>query len=192
VLGIFGTGRQAEAHIAVLPRVRNFQKALVVGTSLAKARDFAKTVSVRYAIDIEVVDAKTCVTGSDVVCTCTSSTEPLFSGDWVRPGAHFNLIGTYQPHAREVDSMTLQVARVFVDSYAAALAEAGDILIPLRAGDITRQHIRGDLHELASGAKPGRVNSEDVTVFKSLGLALEDLVTARLVLPFLSGNHRTE
>jgi ornithine cyclodeaminase/alanine dehydrogenase len=192
VLGIFGTGRQAEAHIAVLPRVRNFQKALVVGTSLAKARDFAKTVSVRYAIDIEVVDAKTCVTGSDVVCTCTSSTEPLFSGDWVRPGAHFNLIGTYQPHAQEVDSMTIQRARVFVDSYAAALEEAGDILIPLRACDINREHIRGDLHELTSGAKPGRLNAEDVTVFKSVGLALEDLVTAKLVLPFLLSNSRTD
>jgi ornithine cyclodeaminase len=191
VLGIFGTGRQAEAHLAVLPRVRNFQKVLVVGTSVAKARDFAKAVSVRYAIEAEPADAKTCVTASDVVCTCTSSTEPLFSGEWVRPGGHFNLIGTYQPHAREVDSMTIKAARVFVDSRATALEEAGDILIPLRAGDITCEHIRGDLHELTSGAKPGRVNAEEVTVFKSVGLALEDLVTAKLVLPFLLGNNRS-
>jgi ornithine cyclodeaminase len=84
-----------------------------------------------------------------------------------------------------MDSMTLQAARVFVDSYAAALAEAGDILIPLRAGDITREHIRGDLHELTSGAKPGCSNAEGVTVFKSVGLALEDLVTAKLVLASL-------
>jgi ornithine cyclodeaminase len=93
-----------------------------------------------------------------------------------------NLIGAYQANAREVDAITIQRARVYVDLYAAALEEAGDILIPLRAGEIEREHIRGDLHELLSGATDGRSNADDITVFKSVGCALEDLVTAKLLL----------
>ncbi|HZD93390.1 MAG TPA: hypothetical protein VE133_03995, partial [Candidatus Sulfotelmatobacter sp.] len=94
---------------------------------------------------------------------------------------HLNLIGAFQPHTREVDDETVRRARVVVDTYEGALAEAGDLLIPIRNGTIARAHIVADLHEIASGKKIGRNSAEDVTVFKSVGCAVEDLVTAQLV-----------
>jgi len=181
-LGVFGTGRQAEAHLAMLPRVRRFQRILVAGTNATKTEAFALRMRERFRREIEAADAETCARSSDVICTCTSSVEPLFRGELVRPGTHVNLIGTFQPCAREVDSALIRRARVFVDTYEAAFAEAGDILVPLHAGEIGRQHVLGDLHELLSDIKPGRGSRNDIKVFKSVGCALEDLVTAKLAL----------
>lgn len=182
ILGIFGTGRQAAAHVAVLPMVRRFQRILVSGRTQYKANEFADLMRALHGFDIEAVDPRTCAASSDVICTCTSSVEPLFAGELIRPGTHLNLIGTFQPNAREVDSVTIRRARVFVDTHECAFTEAGEILIPLSSGEIRQEHIRGDLHELVTTKKPGRVSREDVTLFKSVGCALEDLVAARLVL----------
>ncbi len=117
---------------------------------------------------------------SDVLCTCTTANEPLFDGRLLRPGTHLNLVGTFQDRTREVDDETVKRARVVVDTYEGAMAEAGDLLIPLRNGVIARDHILADLHELASGRKTGRTAPDDITLFKSVGCALEDLVTAML------------
>jgi ornithine cyclodeaminase len=133
------------------------------------------------SIPIEAVDAFTCAAQSDVICTCTNAHTPLFDGNLLRPGTHLNLIGTFQPQAREVDSITIQRAQVVVETYEGALAEAGDLLIPISEGLITREHVRADLHELVSGKKTARRSREDITVFKSVGCALEDLVTAELL-----------
>ena len=181
-LGIFGTGRQAEAHLAMLSRKRSFRRILVTGTSPAKTAVFARRMRERWGCEVDLTDAESCVRNSDVICTCTSSVEPLFRGELVRPGTHLNLIGTFQAHACEVDSALIRRARVFVDTYEAAFAEAGDILVPLRAHEIGREHVLGDLHELVTGVKPGRISRDDITVFKSVGCALEDLVTAKLAL----------
>lgn len=181
-LGVFGTGRQSEAHLTMLLRVRRLKRILVVGTSATKTEAFAERMLQQCECEIKASDAETCAVNSDVICTCTSSIEPLFRGGLVRPGTHVNLIGAFQPHAREVDSALIRRARVFVDTYEAAFAEAGDILLPLHAGEIGRDHILGDLHELVSEAKPGRRSRDDITVFKSVGCGLEDLVTAKLAL----------
>jgi ornithine cyclodeaminase/alanine dehydrogenase-like protein (mu-crystallin family) len=185
VLGVFGTGRQAAAHIAVLPLTRHFQRILVSGSSLEKARAFANRMRALHGFDVSATDAATCASSSDVICACTSSAEPLFSGELLRPGTHLNLIGTFQAHAREVDSVAAQRSRVFVDTYDGAFAEAGDILMPIQSGEISREHLRGDLHELVTGKKPGRTGSDDITMFKSVGCALEDLVAAKLVMKAL-------
>src|SRR5437660_8846088 len=132
---------------------------------------------------VESVDAQTCATQSDVLCTCTTSPVPLFDGNLLRPGTHLNLIGAFQPHAREVDSRTVQRAHVIVDTYDGALAEAGDLLIPIKEGIISRDHIAADLHELLTGKKPGRTSASEITLFKSVGCALEDLITAELLEP---------
>jgi|SRR5215469_1504645 len=181
-LGIFGTGRQAEAHLAMLSREGRFRRILVTGRSATKTSAFARSMQKRCECKIDSVDAETCAASSDVICACTSSVEPLFQGDLVRPGAHLNLVGTFQPNAREVDADLIRRARVFVDTYDAAFAEAGDILVPLHAGEIGREHVLGDLHELVTGSKLGRIGRDDITVFKSVGCALEDLVTAKLAL----------
>jgi ornithine cyclodeaminase/alanine dehydrogenase-like protein (mu-crystallin family) len=134
-----------------------------------------------HSMKIEAVDAETCARESDVLCTCTTSGVPLFDGWWVRPGTHLNLVGAFQPETREVDDETVKRARVVVDTYDGALAEAGDLLIPLKNGAIHRDHVVADLHEIASGKKQGRTSHEDITLFKSVGCALEDLVTAQLI-----------
>jgi ornithine cyclodeaminase len=181
-LGIFGTGRQAAAHVAVLPLVRRFQQILVTGTTLEKAHSFAERMRALHGLNVTAKDAAICANTSDVICTCTSSVDPLFAGELIRPGTHLNLIGTFQAQTREVDALTIQRARVFVDTYDGAFAEAGDILMPLRSGEIHREHVLGDLHELLSTKRTGRTCPEDITVFKSVGCGLEDLVAAKLVV----------
>jgi len=208
-LGIFGTGRQARAHLKVLPLVRNFERVLVCGKDPAQSREFAEmtktegvtsqarlfeattsekmthkastTATAKACLPIEPANARTVAAASDVICTCTISPTPLFDGAVLRPGTHLNLVGAFQPHAREVDSVTVQRSRVVVDTYDTALTEAGDLLIPMKEGTITREHILADLHELVSAAKLVRRDPADITLFKSVGCALEDLVTAELV-----------
>ena len=112
----------------------------------------------------------------------TTSSVPLFDGNLIRSGTHLNLVGSFQPHTREVDTVTVQRSRIFVDTYDGCLAEAGDLLIPMKEGTITRDHITADLHELAATKKSGRTVADQVTLFKSVGCALEDLVAAELLL----------
>lgn len=180
-LGIFGTGRQARSHVRVLPEVRAFQRVLVCGSSLAGSEAFARQLATDQALEVIAADARRCATESDVICTCTTAKEPLFDGCWLCPGTHLNLVGAFRPTTREVDDHTIATAHVVVDTYEGALAEAGDLLIPLGCGVITRDHIRADLHEIVSGKKPARSSPEEITVFKSVGCALEDLVAAKAV-----------
>ncbi len=180
-LGIFGAGRQAKAHFAVFPQVRRFRRFLVCGSGRSDLSEFCRSMKQEHGVEVEPVAAETCARESDVLCTCTTAQEPLFDGHLLRPGTHLNLVGAFQPHTREVDDETVRRARVVVDTYEGALAEAGDLLIPLKNGVISRGHIVADLHEIASRKKRGRNSGEDITLFKSVGCALEDLVTARLV-----------
>jgi len=182
-LGVFGTGRQARAHIEVMPLMRRFERVLVCGNDAVATREFATTIAAEVGLRVESVDAATCAAESDVICTCTTSQTPLFDGGRLRPGTHLNLVGAFQPHTREVDELTVQGSRVVVDTYDGALAEAGDLLIPMRQGLIARDHIVADLHELLTGKRSGRLGATDITLFKSVGCALEDLVTAELLAP---------
>lgn len=180
-LGIFGSGRQARIHFSVLPHVRRFRRFLVCGSPRSDLAGFCSAMKQEQGIEVEPVNAETCAREADVLCACTTSTQPLFDSHLLRTGTHLNLVGAFQPHTREVDSETVRRARVVVDTYEGALSEAGDLLIPLRDGVIARDHILADLHEIASGKKQGRNLPEDITLFKSVGCALEDLVTANLI-----------
>jgi ornithine cyclodeaminase len=186
-LGVFGTGALARIHLAVLPLVRRFDRILVCGREALPTADFATKMSSELGRPILAADPHTLASESDVLCTCTTSPTPLFNGRDLRPGTHLNLVGAFQPNTREADTATLQRARIVVDTYEGSHAEAGDILIPIQEGAISRDHIVADLHELLNGKKQGRLNSEDITVFKSVGCALEDLVAAELLIaPALS------
>jgi len=178
-LAIFGTGREARAHLLVFTCLKNYQSILVCGRTRAKSESFAAEFS--SSLPIRAADAQTCATNADVVCACTNSRAPLFDGKLLRPGTHLNLVGSFQPDVREVDSVAICRARVYVDTHASALAEAGDILIPMGEGLINPAHIISDLHELVSRKRPGRANSGEITIFKSVGCALEDLVAAEMV-----------
>jgi ornithine cyclodeaminase/alanine dehydrogenase-like protein (mu-crystallin family) len=180
-LGIFGSGRQATAHLAVLPCVRRFRRYLVCGSGRTDLKDFCRVMKQEHRLEIEAVDAETCARESDVLCTCTTSPRPVLDGRKLKSGAHLNLVGAFQPHTREVDDAAVKRARIFVDTYDGALAEAGDLLIPLEKGIIERGNIVADLHEVVSGKKGGRTSPEEVTLFKSVGCALEDLVAATAI-----------
>ncbi|HVI90595.1 MAG TPA: ornithine cyclodeaminase family protein, partial [Dongiaceae bacterium] len=119
---------------------------------------------------------------ADIVSCATLSKTPLIQGDWLKPGAHLDLIGAYTPEMRESDDRCIIRASLFVDTRAGALKEGGDIAIPLRTGLITEASIKGDLFDLCRGKHPGRANAEEITLFKSVGTALEDFAAARLVL----------
>jgi alanine dehydrogenase len=180
-LGIFGSGRLAVAHLTALPRVRNFKRFLVCGSGRSDVAAFCGKIKNELGLNVETANAETVARESDVICTCTTAHEPLFDGNWLRPGTHLNLVGAFQPETREVDDITVKRARAVVDTYDGAMQEAGDLLIPLKNGTIDRLHIIADLHEIASGKKAARPSAESITLFKSVGCAVEDLVTAQLI-----------
>lgn len=181
VLGVFGTGRQSRAHLQVLRHVRNFQHFLVSGVDPGQSKEFAQEMAGELGAPVESVYSRACAAESDVLCTCTTSPTPLFDGQLLRAGTHLNCIGSFQPHTREVDDVTVQRSRIVVDTLEGVLAEAGDLLIPLNNGVITRNQILADLHQLVSRKKIVRTRSTDITLFKSVGCALEDLAAAEIV-----------
>jgi ornithine cyclodeaminase/alanine dehydrogenase-like protein (mu-crystallin family) len=174
-LVVFGAGAQARSHIAALRTVRPITSVTVVSRTRAAAVELVDTLR-HEEIDAAVGDAQD-VRDADIVCTCTTSHRPVLAGRLLAPGTHVNAIGAYRPDARELDTETLRRARIVVEERGSALAEAGDLLIPIADGDLTAAAITADLHELVTGP-PVRTSAEDITVFKSVGLALEDLAVA--------------
>jgi ornithine cyclodeaminase len=144
-------------------------------------------MSTELNLKIEAVYARTCAAESDVLCTCTTSPTPLFDGQMLRKGAHINAVGSFQPHTRELDDVTVQRARIAVDTFDGAHAEAGDLLIPMRSGGVTRAHWLADLHQVVSGKVQVRTSPTDITLFKSVGCALEDLAAAELLADQATG-----
>jgi alanine dehydrogenase len=181
VLGVFGTGRQARAHLQIVRHVRKFERALVTGRDPGRTREFAQQMEQELAMKVEAVYSRTCAAESDVLCTCTTSKTPLFEGDLLRQGAHINAVGSFQPVTRELDDSTIRRSRIVVDTFDAALAEAGDLLIPLKSGVIKRENLLADLHQLVRARKPVRTSPGEITLFKSVGIALEDLAAAELL-----------
>ena len=166
VLAIIGSGVQAHSHLEALRLVRNFREVRV--WSPRRAAAFAKEHGVRAA-----PSAEEAVRGADVVVTATTSPTPVLSGGWLAPGAHINAVGAPRPDWRELDDEVLRLSKVYVDSREAALKESGDVIA---AGKIF-----AEIGEVVSVAKPGRQSAEEITLFKSLGLAVEDVATAELV-----------
>lgn len=184
VLTVIGTGVQARAHLHALPRVRRFGEVRIVGRDAAKtqalARDLAGTLNATAFTDL--ADA---VRGADVICAATHSPDPVVRREWLRDGAHVNSVG-YNTAGREVDERTVIDALLVVESRAAALAAppsgSNDINWPIRDGRITRDHVHAELGELVSGARPGRANDRQITLYKSVGVAVEDAAATALVL----------
>ncbi len=137
-------------------------------------------MSEKLGIPINVAkNSKEAVIDADIVCTATWSKTPTFSGDWIKPGTHINGIGSYTHEMQEVDVTTVKKAKVVVDSFEASLAEAGDLIIPLNNGDITQEHIYAELGDLVIGQKKGRTSDEEITFFKSVGMAIQDASAAK-------------
>jgi ornithine cyclodeaminase len=178
-LTIIGAGVQARPHLWAINCVRPLKRVRIVSRSLESAKRFASEMQPRFPTLIEpVATVEAAVCGADIIVTATTSREPVLQREWISAGAHINAIGTYSPKARELDTQTVVDARLFVDRRESALNEAGDYLIPASEGVIGPEHIRADLGEVLTGIHAGRTSPEEITVFKSLGLALEDLAAA--------------
>ncbi|MBP9501852.1 MAG: hypothetical protein KBF17_06825 [Candidatus Promineofilum sp.] len=183
VAAIFGSGVQARRQLEAVCTVRPIERVWVY--SLAKAEEFAAEMAGYGPIPLDVRIAESprqAVAEADVICTATTSRKPVFDGGDLKPGAHINGIGSFTPQMQEIDAYAVRSARVVVDSVAAALAEAGDLIIPLNAGEIGRDHIDTELGEVIAGIKPGRTNPEQITFFKSVGVAVQDAMAAQIIL----------
>lgn len=183
VAAIIGTGVQARTQLEAICTVRTIQEVRVYGRTAAHAdllvAEMAGSGPVPRQI-IAVSSVKAAVTDADIICTATASSSPVFSGEWLKPGAHVNGIGSYTPEMQEVDSETILRSLVIVDSKTAALAEAGDLIIPLQQGLITEAHIHAELGEILLGAKHGRTSPDQITYFKSVGVAVQDITAAHI------------
>jgi len=173
-LAILGTGIQARAHLEAMQAVRDFERIIVWGRTPGRFSDLDE-------VD-EVSSPEEAVRVADVLVTATSAPEPIVRREWLKPGVHVNAVGASLPSARELDTQTVADAALFVDRRESAENESGDYLLPLREGAIRAGHIRAEIGELVRGTAEGRRSSEEITIFKSLGLAVEDLAAAEHVL----------
>ncbi|HEV8534924.1 MAG TPA: ornithine cyclodeaminase family protein [Candidatus Limnocylindria bacterium] len=187
VLAIVGTGVQARSHLRAVPRVRDFREVRIAGRHaenaaalLAEAREWLPRANVRVADSYAQAED-----GADVICAATHSPEPVVRREWIAPGTHVTSVG-YNTAGREVDAATFRDALLVVESRAAALAPppagSNDIAMAIAEGAITREHVHAELGELVAGTRPGRATAEQITLYKSVGVAVQDAAAAAMVL----------
>lgn len=180
ILLVLGTGRLSlnliEAHCSQRP----IRKVLIWGRNIEKAETTAR-LAAHLADEVAAVsDLETAVASADIISSATLSTTPIIQGKWLKPGAHVDLVGAFTPDMRECDDESVRRAHVFVDTFEGALAEGGDVVQPMRDGVLSREDVKADLFALARGTHPGRTSADEITLFKSVGAALEDLAGAIL------------
>jgi ornithine cyclodeaminase/alanine dehydrogenase len=181
-VGVIGAGAQARTQLAAVCEVRPIAAARVFSRSADGRAAYAREMSAELGIEVVATgSAEEAVRGVDIVCTASTSKTPVVESDWIGPGVHINGVGSHSVDARELDAETVRRARVVVDTRDAALAEAGDLLMPIKEGLIGEDHIRAELGEVVTGARPGRERDDEITLFKSQGLAIQDVATAALV-----------
>ena len=181
-LALVGSGVQARTHLEAMHAVRPLSRVRVASKTPERARAFARRESARMGFPITACDTvREAVEGADLVCTVTSSRVPVLRGEWLSPGAHVNAVGSSVASARELDTAAVARSRLFVDRRESALAEAGDFLIPRDEGAVDNAHILGELGELELGSIAGRTTEDEITLFKGVGLAIEDLAAARRI-----------
>ena len=184
-LAVLGAGVQARAHLRALPRVRRFGEIIIGARDTSKASALAREIASEAGVSVRAASFSDAAHAADVVCACTHSAEPVVRRQWLRPGTHVNSVG-YNTAGREVDGETVAASLVVVESRAAALAPppggSNDLLWPIRDGLITAAHVQAELGELVSGSRPGRADATQLTLYKSVGVAVEDAAAAALVL----------
>ena len=182
IVGVLGSGIQAQTQLEAMCAVRAIQLAKVFSPTAAHRAAFAERTAAKLGIEvIPVNDPGEAVKGCDIVIAASAAKTPILMGDWISPGTHINGIGSHTPDARELDEKTIKKSKIVVDSMEAAMREAGDLLMPIAAGAIRQDSIYGELGELALGNKAGRENDDEITLFKSQGLAIEDVSAAKTV-----------
>ena len=182
VLAILGSGVQARMHVEAIRLVRDITAVHVWSRSDANARALAEYATQSFGLACRVFPtAREAVSGADIVCTVTSSHTPVLHGAWLAPGTHVNAVGTATPNARELDTEVVVRSRLYVDRRESGLKEPGDIITPIAEGAITADHLVGEIGEILTGTIAGRRTDEEITLFKSLGLAVEDVAAASFI-----------
>ena len=182
-LAILGAGEQASSHLAAMLVVRKLHRIRVWARDRDKASGFARAEGEKHGVAIEVADTpRDAVTHADIICTVTKAREPILLGDWIEPGAHLNVVGSSIATAAEIDTPAVVKSRFFVDYRSSTITEGGEYLRALRAGAILPEHIQAEIGQVANGSKAGRTSSQEVTLYKSLGIAPQDLACAHFVL----------
>ena len=181
-LAIIGAGTQAHTHLQAMRAVRPVRRVRVYSMPAESATEFAARESRLTGLAVEAVaSAEEAVAGADLICTTTTATEPVVLGAWVAPGAHVNAVGAYTPTTRELDSELIAKARLYADKRESLLSEAGEFLIPKGEGLIGDDHIVAEIGEVLTGKAPARISPGEITLFKSLGIAIEDLASAHRI-----------
>jgi len=181
-LAILGSGVQAHTHVDAMLAARRIKKVRVWSPNPDHVQAFVRNISGRYdTLVAPANNALDAVKDADIVCTTTSAREPVLMGDWLTAGAHINAVGSSIPLARELDTAAVAKSRLFVDRRESTLNEAGDFLIPKKEGIISDHHIQGEIGEILSGKVAGRQTYKEITLFKSLGLAVEDVASGHYI-----------
>lgn len=181
-LAILGSGVQARSHLEAMLAVRPIEKVKIWSRTVERARKLAREGSDQFGISVTSAEsARSAVEDADIICTTTSSPVPVLQGEWIGEGTHINAVGSSAARTRELDTSAVVRSRLYVDCRESALHEAGDFLIPKQEGALTDPHIIGEIGEIVTGRVEGRRSPTEVTLFKSLGLAVEDVASARFI-----------
>ena len=181
-MALIGAGAQARSHLAAIREIRDITSVTVYDLFPQAAELFAKDMHEKYKIPVVVCSTvKEAVKDADIICTVTPSKEPLLTKEMVKPGTHINAVGTFTPTTREVSSDLVAAARLYSDQTEAAKRESGEYLIPLKEGLIKEDHIVGSIGEVLLGKAQGRTADDEITIFDALGLAIEDVASAKYV-----------
>lgn len=183
VLALLGAGVQARSHLEALALIRPLRQVRIWSRTPASVQRLIAQMPPRIGGVplVACATAEEAARGTDIIVTATASATPVLAGKWIAPGAHINAVGAPQPNMRELDTAAVQGARLYVDSRAGALAESGDVMIPIEEKAIGPSHIKGEIGEVLAGKVAGRTSDRDITLFKSLGMAVEDVAAAQYI-----------
>jgi alanine dehydrogenase len=182
MLGILGAGVQARAHVQALCCVRKLNQIKLYSPSGTSAANIKRELEPAVGVAIDVAkSAEETVRNSDLVVTATTARQPILKSQWLKPGAHISAVGSHRPDSREIDGPTLARSKVIVDSREAIMAECGDILLAIKEKSITENPVHAEIGEVLAGTKPGRKSASEITLYKSVGIAVQDVATAQLV-----------
>ena len=182
VLGVLGAGVQARAQIRTLCAVRKIEEIKVYDVLEKSVQSLKEQLEPDLGIKIEAVKTpEQAVRNADLLVTVTTAKEPIIRVDWLKPGIHINAIGSHRPDLREIDGATMRRAKVVVDSREAVMAECGDVLLAIKEGAIGEEHIHAEIGEVLAGKKTGRTSAGEITLYKAVGIAIQDVATAKLV-----------
>jgi len=178
-LAIIGSGEQAQRHIESISLVRKITQVNIWSRNEDHSTELVRKLSRKSSFAVTVKkSAQDAVKNADIICTVTSSSQPIINGDWISKGTHINAVGSSTAVTRELDTFTIVRSRLFTDCYDSLFNEAGDFLIPKKEGAVTENQVKGEVGEVLLGKKKGRESDNDITIFKSLGIAAEDIFSA--------------